>query len=328
MKVNIAQLQYFVATVRAGSYSEAAQELFISPQAISKAIGDLEREFGISLLARGRKEVVLTSFGEIFFEKANELVFDFSDLSSLAHTQATSSQTHGVLNVAVATSPYQGELVNHAVFDSFRSAYPDITLTLMMKPSSSCLSAYRAEIVDAAIILGRTRKPEQSCIRLYSISPSIILSKDHALAAKEALSFEDLRDMKVARPDDLHHSHQEIERQFKKNRCGFSYVDVPPFVEDYQRFFKEEQGIMFSTGDQRLEKLYSDIVIRPLGEHGRFLIPICLVRPETRKNEALTTFESYLIKAFTDKQFATEGYYQKNCSSQVKRRVRTETEVN
>lgn len=309
--MNITQLQYFVATVRARSYSEAAHELFISPQAISKAIGDLERELGVSLLARGRKEVVLTSFGELFFEKANELVFDFADLSTLAQSHQEGSADSGVLNIAVASSPYQGELINHEAFEAFRNTYPDISLTLVLKSSGSCLSAFLAEIVDAAIILGRTKNPEQPCIRLYSLAPSVILSKNHPLAHKEAVSFEDLRDMKVARPDDLHFSHQEIERQFKKRRCNFSYVDIPPFVEEYQRFFDEEHGVMFTTGDQRLQELYSNIVIRPLNEHDLFLIPVCLVRPETRKNEALTSFETYLTKVFADRQFTSEGIYQR-----------------
>ena len=54
----------FVRTVDTGSFTRAAESLNYAQSSVSKMIGDLEREWGVALLERGRGGVCLTSAGE------------------------------------------------------------------------------------------------------------------------------------------------------------------------------------------------------------------------------------------------------------------------
>mgnify|MGYP003375116275 CR=1 FL=1 len=45
--MNISQLEYLVSAIHLGSYSRAAKEQFVTPQAVSKAIRTLESELGL-----------------------------------------------------------------------------------------------------------------------------------------------------------------------------------------------------------------------------------------------------------------------------------------
>lgn len=46
------QIRYFQAVVRCGSFTEAAEECYISQSAISQQIQALERELGVQLIKR------------------------------------------------------------------------------------------------------------------------------------------------------------------------------------------------------------------------------------------------------------------------------------
>ena len=61
--MNFDQLKYFLTIVKTGSFSEAADEMFISQSSMSKQIKALEHELGIDLFKREHSKIYLTSAG-------------------------------------------------------------------------------------------------------------------------------------------------------------------------------------------------------------------------------------------------------------------------
>ena len=55
--MNISQLEYLVSAIHLGSYSRAAKEQFVTPQAVSKAIRTLESELGLKLIVSSVKTI-------------------------------------------------------------------------------------------------------------------------------------------------------------------------------------------------------------------------------------------------------------------------------
>lgn len=64
----------FVVVVGEGRFQEAADELGVSQQAVSKRVAALERELGVRLFARTARGAVLTGDGEAFLLHARELL--------------------------------------------------------------------------------------------------------------------------------------------------------------------------------------------------------------------------------------------------------------
>lgn len=58
------QLHYFTAVVRAGSFSQAAKDLYMTQPPLSSAIAKLEEQLGAQLLVRHSRGVSLTTAGE------------------------------------------------------------------------------------------------------------------------------------------------------------------------------------------------------------------------------------------------------------------------
>ena len=78
------QLKYFQSVVRLKSFSEAAEENYISQSAISQQVQTLERELGFSLLERKNRSFTLTPAGEYFYRKSLILTADYERMCSEA----------------------------------------------------------------------------------------------------------------------------------------------------------------------------------------------------------------------------------------------------
>lgn len=74
------QIRYFQAVVRNNSFSEAAEECYISQSAISQQIQALEHDLGFQLLERKNRKFILTPAGEHFYRKSLILVADYEQL--------------------------------------------------------------------------------------------------------------------------------------------------------------------------------------------------------------------------------------------------------
>lgn len=71
----------FCVTARHDSFSAAAEELFITPSAVSHQIKSLERELGQVLFERSSRELKLTDIGRGLFEEANPLIVGLQELT-------------------------------------------------------------------------------------------------------------------------------------------------------------------------------------------------------------------------------------------------------
>ena len=80
----------FVKTVEMGSFTKAADAMNYSQSGISKMIGELEREWGISLLERDRGGIRLTAEGQTMLPLAKNLLEEYRRM------QAAVSELNGL----------------------------------------------------------------------------------------------------------------------------------------------------------------------------------------------------------------------------------------
>ena len=105
--MNIRQLQYFCAVVRFGSFSRAAQDQGVSVQAVSKAIVELEGEFGQRLFVRGSKGVSATPFGRAVSLRAQHAIDAFRAVEEVAATGGEGlAAEDNVLRTMLVTPPF------------------------------------------------------------------------------------------------------------------------------------------------------------------------------------------------------------------------------
>ena len=78
--MELRQLKYFLAVADARSFVSAAEKQFVSRQAISKSVAQLEEELNVELFMRDSSGAFLTPAGIMFYERARAVVMELDNL--------------------------------------------------------------------------------------------------------------------------------------------------------------------------------------------------------------------------------------------------------
>ena len=123
----IKQIKYFQAVVRCQSFTEAAEECFISQSAISQQIQALERELGVELLKREKRKFFLTPAGEYFYKKSLVLINDFDRLCM--ETVQLAKGVEQTLTIGYLKN-YQGDELQQTI-PRYQAKHPDVVLHIL-----------------------------------------------------------------------------------------------------------------------------------------------------------------------------------------------------
>lgn len=96
------ELNAFVCVVDRGSFSAAAEQLGIVKSAVSKKVSELELRLGVKLLNRTTRRLNLTDSGQLFYDRAKQILHDLTEAESLVLSESTALR--GTLKVAAPLS--------------------------------------------------------------------------------------------------------------------------------------------------------------------------------------------------------------------------------
>ncbi|WP_192808913.1 LysR family transcriptional regulator [Actinomadura montaniterrae] len=146
--MEVRQLRYFVAVAEIGHFGRAAESLHIVQPAVSKQIAALERELGLALFDRSRRQIRLTADGEAFLPHARRALRGVDRAAKAAADLAAGGT--GTLRVGSARG--LGRRLED-ILAAFRTARPDVTIELTTMPSVPAkLAAVASEDLDAAFV--------------------------------------------------------------------------------------------------------------------------------------------------------------------------------
>ncbi len=146
-----------VATRR--SFRQAADDLGITPSAVSQIIRGLEAQLGVALFTRTTRSVGLTEAGERFFERASPA---FDEIVAAGNTaRSLAERPSGLLRLAVPRAVVP--LLLQPVLASFAEAYPEIVVEIV---ASEELVDLAKDAFDAGIRLGEFIAADMVAVRL------------------------------------------------------------------------------------------------------------------------------------------------------------------
>ena len=126
MAITLTQLTAFLAVVRAGSVTGAAEELVVTQPSVSAAISALAREVGVDLTERSGRNLRLTAAGHAFAPFAAE-VLGLLEQGRHAAQEAGLRATRRLRIAAVTTA---GEYVVPPLLRAFAQQHAEITVSL------------------------------------------------------------------------------------------------------------------------------------------------------------------------------------------------------
>lgn len=122
---NLLNVRTFLAAARVGGFAAAARSLSISPSVVSKRIGQMEHEFGVSLFHRSTRELRLTDEGARLLPRCLKLVAEYDDMRD-----APRDEISGLLRVEAPGSVTA--MVLGPIFCDFLKQYPAVDLDLRL----------------------------------------------------------------------------------------------------------------------------------------------------------------------------------------------------
>ncbi len=146
--MELRQLKYFVTIVEQGSFSKAAEAVFVAQSALSHQIAKLEEELGTPLLHRMARGVALTEPGRAFLAYA---------VAILKHTADAKASVRGALDtprgkVAVGLPPSVCSALAMPLFLAARRELPGVELELSEELTGSLAAQLRAGSVNVALL--------------------------------------------------------------------------------------------------------------------------------------------------------------------------------
>ncbi len=188
--MEIKQVQYFLSVTESGSFSSAAEDLYISQSSLSKQIIALEKELDIQLFDRSKRKISLTAAGKVFHKHAMNLNKGYKTaLLDLEEYKTTAS------SLAIVAIPVIAQYGITSYIAQFRSAYPNINFTLEEREASTIFSALKSRQYDLAFVRDYDMDANQyTGLEIFKDQLLVAVSNQHRFATKKSISLAELAD--------------------------------------------------------------------------------------------------------------------------------------
>lgn len=147
MAVTHTQLTAFLAVVRHGSVTAAAQELYVTQPSVSAAVAALERELGVQLTERAGRNVRPTAAGRAYARYAAHVIGLLQEGSDVAGRVAAGEEQRLRLG-AVLTA---GEHLMPVLIQNFREHRPGLNISLSVANRQEVFRSLAAHEVDVVV---------------------------------------------------------------------------------------------------------------------------------------------------------------------------------
>lgn len=177
----------FVAVADAGQFQEAAAELAVTQQAVSKRVAVLERTLGVRLFTRTPRGAELTIDGQAFLPHARELLRVSERAVASVRTGRRPLRVDIIASRGAASGLMRG----------FHRTYPEVDLdVVMLFDIETAVAAVRSGAIDATFravaVPGRPLPEDIEAVRVLDEPLQLLTGAAHALAEARSVTVAEL----------------------------------------------------------------------------------------------------------------------------------------
>ena len=254
--MDIRSMQYYLAVVREGTISAAAEALHVAQPSLSRQMKELEEELGAALFVRGNRRITLTEEGMVLRKRAEEMV------RLMQRTEEEISQLKNHVSGSVRIGA--GESVSFHYLSrtaaSIAKEHPDIRFHITSGDTRDLMDELNDGLIDFAVVFSNVDHALYESIPLPAEDGfGVLMPKDSPLAEKEVLRLSDLKNYPVIA--------SRASEQFFSGAKGYSSLNV---VATYNLLYNAsllvEDGLGYAICFDRLINVTGDskLCIRPL----------------------------------------------------------------
>jgi len=210
--MDIQNIRAFLMVAETGSFSRAAENLFITQPAISKRIATLEDSLDCQLFDRLGKTVRLTQAGTALIPSYRRILAEIDESKRIISTLR--SEVRGHLNFG--TSHHIGLHRLPPILKQYTSQYPDVELDIQFMDSEQAAALILKGAIELALItLPDTIEHPLTTVPVWTDILQCVVASDHMLAKQDTVSIKQLSDYGVLLQAQSTHTRDIIDQALK-----------------------------------------------------------------------------------------------------------------
>ena len=187
--MDLRQLEIFVKVAELGSFSRAADSLFLTQPTVSEHIRTLEDELGVRLLDRLGRGAAVTKGGALLLTYAQRMLA----LSREARQAMESFQGRMSGELLVGASTIPGEYILPALIGRFKEKFPDIAITLLIGGSRAVIDWVMEGRAEIGVVGARSTHRSVEVRELFPDDIVLIVGAGHPWQGRKQVTLEELR---------------------------------------------------------------------------------------------------------------------------------------
>lgn len=188
------QIRYFIEVADCLNFTEAANRLYVSQQAVSNQIRNLEKEIGVPLFSRTTKQVILTEGGKMLYDEWKELLRRSDE--SVETARQTYGRSRKKIRIGIAEVSGIIDVISRALAN-YSDSFPEVEFETEIRPFIKLEELLQKKEADVIVTLASELSKYESSYQtrpFFDLELGIALSSRHPLAGKTDLSIADLRE--------------------------------------------------------------------------------------------------------------------------------------
>lgn len=211
--MEFAALKAFVAVAETGSFSVAAEHLFLTQPAVSKRIAALESELDTRLFDRIGRTVTLTEAGVALLPRAQSMLVELKD--SIRAVSSLSDEVRGTLRFA--TSHHIGLHRLPPTLKRYTQAYPQVRLDIrFMDSEAACVAVEHGDLELGIVTLPPAPSSNLTTEVIWQDPLGIVVSRSHPLTGKADVTLGELAQHVAVLPSSNTYTRQIAEQAFSR----------------------------------------------------------------------------------------------------------------
>lgn len=187
MNVTLRQLHAFIAVAQTGSFTLAAERLFVTQSALSGLIRELETALGLRLFDRSTRRLRLSVMGQELYPQIEKILQDLDTVvSEVGNLKALQRG-----KVRVAVPQLLACTLLPQVMADFQAQHPGVQLRLVDCPVESVIARVFSGEVDIGIGPERETNSDIEAVQLFHLPFMAVMPANHRLAAASQVRWAD-----------------------------------------------------------------------------------------------------------------------------------------
>jgi DNA-binding transcriptional LysR family regulator len=186
--MTIRHMKIFISVFREQNITRAAETLYMTQPAVTRAIQEIEHYYGIKLFDRINQRLYVTETGKEFYEQALHIVDSFDAMEK----GMKNSDEFGVIRIGASIA--LGNTLLPSVAGEFKSRHPGFKLRAVIKNGASLESDLLDNMLDFALIEGNVSSDSLVTEKFCEDRLLLILPPDCEVLRSEGLKLEDLQE--------------------------------------------------------------------------------------------------------------------------------------